>query len=59
MAFFIETDKGFDHGYCFWGNINVSELLQFDSYQDALERKQELLEEKEVRWAEIKEGTFL
>jgi hypothetical protein len=54
--YFIETDKGFDHGYCWWHNINFAELMQFDTYKEALQRQRELLDSKEVKWAEIRQG---
>ncbi len=52
--FFIETNMGFDHGCWWWHNINHAELEVFSSYEEAEQRKQELLQSSEVTWAEIR-----
>jgi hypothetical protein len=54
MSYFIETNMGFDHGSWWWGNINPAELTTFETIAEAEERRQELLELPEVKWAEIR-----
>lgn len=49
----IETDLGFDHGDCWWHNINFDRLIRLDCYEEAQERAQDLEREYGCKWTKI------